>query len=129
MNVSVCSGLKVILFCGIMRTSASKNSMPFPSKNLRTSENAAGSVYTSYTSSSVTTSSAPASMAYSVTVSSSRSRVRSMTSRPLLLNMYDTQPVLPSSPPHLERVLRTSPAVRFLLSVSVLMISALPPTP
>ena len=48
---------------------------------------------------------------------------------PLRLNMKDTQPVAPMEPPYLSKRCLTSPAVRFLLSVSASTMKAVPPTP
>ena len=63
-----------------------------------------------------------------MTVSSSRPSF-SMTMTPFLLNMKDTQPVVPRLPPNLSKAWRTSAAVRFRLSVRASTITATPEGP
>ena len=49
-----------------------------------------------------------------------------MAMTPFLLNMKDTQPVVPRLPPNLSKAWRTSAAVRFRLSVRASTITATP---
>ena len=71
-------------------------------------------------------SSAPASRATSIT-SSSETFSASYSIVPLRWNIRETEPATPRFPPFLLKILRTSAAARFLLSVRTSTITATPP--
>ncbi len=78
-------------------------------------------------SASLSTSSAPASSATSITRSSELPGAN--TSCPQCLNWNATEPSIPSLPPCLEKACRTSATVRTRLSVMVSTMMAAPPMP
>jgi hypothetical protein len=78
-------------------------------------------------SSFVSTSSAPASTAASITFSSLVPGAS--TNWPQCLKRNATEPSVPRLPPFLENACRTSPTVRVRLSVRQSTITAAPPTP
>src|SRR5660398_272774 len=95
---------------------------------LRTAMNSSGRVRISYPPESVITSSAPASRAAKITWSSSYSSL-STRMTPFLSNNQATEPSVPSLPPLLSKIWRTSAAARFLLSVKAVTYTATPEGP
>ena len=111
---------------GTIPTSAESDSKPFSFKASATAEKASGVVVTVMIPSSFTISSAPASRATSIT-SSSETFSASNSIVPFLWNILETEPEVPRFPPFFVKMLRTSAAARFLLSVRTSTITATPP--
>ena len=117
-----------IVFSGRMVTSASSALRPAFSSASRTCSRSPGAVSTSMAPSSpVITSSAPASRATSITLSSLVPGAK--ISWPQCLNWKATEPSVPMLPPYLLNTWRTSATVRTLLSVMVSTMIAAPPMP
>ena len=108
-----------------MVSSTCSHSMPAASSASRTAVRAAGSVITSMVSPSRVTSSAPPSMAASMT-SSSLKRVASTVTEPRRSKIQATAPGPPRLPLCLVKMLRTSAAERLRLSVSTSTMTATP---
>ena len=79
------------------------NSYPLACNSSLTAAKSSGAVTTSYPSSSVMKSSAPASNAASINSSSDTSSLASINICPLLSNMNDTHPLVPKLPPFLSK--------------------------
>jgi hypothetical protein len=90
--------------------------------------NAVGPHVTVHSPSPNETSSAPASIATSISRSSPTESPSSVNT-PLCSNMYATLPLAPRFPPYFVKTSRTSPAVRVRLFVSASTMKATPPGP
>jgi hypothetical protein len=116
------------VFSGRIVTSASSGFMPAATSAACTASNDALLDSTSIAPSSpVITSSAPASSATSITLSSSLPGAS--TNWPHSLNWNATEPSWPRLPPYLLKAWRTSATVRTRLSVIASMMIAAPPMP
>jgi hypothetical protein len=117
-----------MVFSGRIVTSAISAFRPAASSAFFTVSKSPGAVITSMApSSSLRTSSAPASSATSITLSSLVPGAR--ISWPQCLNWKATEPSVPMLPPYLLNTWRTSATVRTLLSVMVSTMIAAPPMP
>ena len=112
---------------GIIASSASSGSIPAARKESCTAWKAVNGVMTRTNPSSSITSSAPASIAASITLSGSW-REASTRICPFGSNIQETEPSLPRFPPCFDRMWRITATVRFSLSVRHSMKSATPPT-
>ena len=113
---------------GRIVTSANSGLKPAASSASLTVRKSFGGVSTSIEPSSCgTTSSAPASIAASISAASSVPGANSIC--PQCLNWKATQPSVPMLPPYLLKAWRTSATVRVLLSVTQSTMIAAPPMP
>ena len=128
MTFFACSPSRCTVCDGRIDISASATLSFSPSSALRTASKRFGAVYTVTRSPSRSTSSAPASMAWS-SISSASFPFASISMMPFCSKSHCTEPDSPSFPLWRVNAARTSAAVRFRLSVAASTMIETPPGP